>query len=119
MRHRVAGRKFGRKRGARRAFLRTLEGNLVMHERIVTTEARAKEIRGKVEKLITLAKRRGGDLASYRLLLRRLPKPAAMKVHQELRERYQNRNGGYARIVKTGLRRMRDAAHTVIIEFVK
>jgi large subunit ribosomal protein L17 len=119
MRHRVAGRKFGRKRGDRRAFLRTLEGNLVMHERIVTTEARAKEIRGKVEKLITLAKRRGGDLASYRLLLRRLPTPAAAKVYRELRERYQNRHGGYVRIMKTGMRRIRDGAATVIVELVK
>lgn len=90
-----------------------------MHERIVTTAARGKAIRAKVEKLITLAKRRGGDLAGYRLLLRRLPKPAAAKVYQELRERYRDRNGGYVRIVKTGMRRMRDAADTVIVELVK
>lgn len=119
MRHRVKGRKFGRKRGVRRAFLRTLAANLIMHERIVTTEARAKEIRSRVEKLITLAKRRGGDLASYRMLLQRLPKAAAAKVRQELRERYQSRNGGYVRIVKTGMRRMRDGASTVIVELVK
>jgi large subunit ribosomal protein L17 len=89
-----------------------------MHERIVTTEARAKEIRAKVEKLITLAKRRG-DLAGYRLLLERLPKAAAAKVYQELRERYQGRSGGYTRIIKTGRTRMRDGANTAIIELVK
>ncbi len=119
MRHRVKGRKFGRKRGQRRAFLRTLAANLIMHERIVTTEARAKEIRSKVEKLITLAKRHGGDLAGYRMLLQRLPKEAALKINTELRERYALRNGGYTRIIKTGMHRMRDGADTVIIELVK
>lgn len=119
MRHRVVGRKFGRKKGVRRAFLKILLGNFVMHERIVTTEARAKEIRTKAEKLITLAKRHTGDLAGYRMLLKRLPKPAAGKIHKELRERYQHRTGGYVRIIRTGARRMRDSADTVIVELVK
>lgn len=118
MRHRVKGRKFGRKRGARRAFMRTLLGNFIMRERITTTEARAKEIKGDAEKFITLAKRRGGSVFGYRLLLRRLPKNAAQKLNKELRERYRERAGGYTRIIKTGLRRTRDAAKTAIIEFV-
>lgn len=119
MRHRVRGRKFGRVRSQRRAFLKTLAGNLIMHERIVTTEARAKEIKRHVEKLITLAKRHDGALAGYRLLLQRLSRPAAEKVHRELRMRYQGRAGGYSRIVKTGSRRTRDSAPLVIIELLK
>jgi large subunit ribosomal protein L17 len=118
MRHRVKGRKFGRKRGQRRAFIRTLIGNLIMQERIVTTEARAKEIRRNTEKLITLAKRRG-DVGAYRLLLGRLPWQAASKIWQDLRERYRDRRGGYVRILRMGSRRMRDGAENFIVELVK
>ena len=118
MRHRVKGKKFGRKRGPKRAFLRTLIGNFIMHERIMTTEARAKELRSRTEKLITLAKRRG-DLASYKILLARLPRSAATKINQELRERYRERKGGYIRIVKTNSKRMRDNAETVLVELIK
>ncbi len=118
MRHRVAGRKFGRKRGPKRAFLRTLIGNFVMHERIVTTAARAKVVQSQTEKLITLAKRKG-DLSAYRLLLARLPRSAALKIYQELRERYKERRGGYVRIIKTASRRMRDGAVTAVVELIK
>jgi large subunit ribosomal protein L17 len=118
MRHRVKGRKFGRKRGKRRAFLRTLIGNLVISEKIITTEARAKEIRGKIEKLITLAKRRDG-IATYRALASRMPKPAALKINKELKDRYRDRQGGYTRIIKTGSKRMRDGSATVLLELVK
>jgi large subunit ribosomal protein L17 len=119
MRHRVKGRKFGRKRGQRKAFLKILASNLIMNERIVTTEARAKEIKSKVEKLITLAKRRGGDLSSFRHLLKHLSKKAATKVRDDLRVRYQSRYGGYLRIIKTPNYRIRDGARNVILEFVK
>jgi large subunit ribosomal protein L17 len=118
MRHRIKGRKFGRKRGKKRAFLRTLIGNLIMSERIITTEARAKEIRGKIEKLITLAKRQG-SIATYRTLISRIPKPAALKINQELKQRYLNRQGGYTRIIKTESKRMRDGSKTVLIELIK
>lgn len=118
MRHRVKGKKFGRKRAPRRAFLRTLSGNLIINEQIITTDARAREIRPRVEKLITLAKRRN-DLSTYRLLLQRLPRAAVLKIKQELSERYRERPGGYIRIIKTDSRRMRDGATTVLIELVK
>jgi len=109
-------RKFGRIRGRRKAFLKTLAHNLIMKERIQTTEARAKELRPRVEKLVTLAKKQ--KLASLRLLLARLPKAAATKLYYELASRYQERHGGYLRILKTSHSRKRDAAKKAIIEFV-
>ena len=89
----MAYRKLGRTSSQRKALLRDLTTDLIINERIVTTEARAKEIRSTVEKMITLGKR--GDLAS----------------------RYSERQGGYTRILKTEPRRG-DAAPMVIIELV-
>ena len=116
MRHQKKGRKFGRIKGRRKSFLKILMHNLIMENSIQTTEARAKEIRPKVEKLITIAKR--GDLASLRLLLKRVPKDSAYKLYNEIGPRYKDRNGGYLRIVKTADTRKRDGASKVLIEFV-
>lgn len=109
-------RKFGRKRGSRISFLKTLANNLIMKERIQTTDARAREMRIKVEKLVTLAKKQ--NLASLRLLLSRLPKASAMKLYYEIAPKYQTRAGGYLRINKMAKRRKRDAAMQAVIEFV-
>jgi len=109
-------RKFGMLRGRRKSFLKNLEHNLIMREKIQTTEARAKEIRPLVERMVTLAKKQ--NLASLRLLLSRLPKPAATKLYYEIAPRYQGRAGGYLRILKSAARRKRDAAKQAIIEFV-
>ncbi len=109
-------RKFGRTRGKRISFLKTLAHNLIMSEKMQTTEARASEIRTRVEKLVTLAKKQ--NLASLRLLLSRLPKESATKLYYEIAPRFQSRKGGYLRITKTALRRKRDAAPQSIIEFV-
>lgn len=117
MRHLNKGRKFGRVRGRRRSFIAGLIHNLVMKERIKTTEARAKEIRPRVEKLITLAKKQ--NLASLRVLKARLPEKSANKLYYEIAPRYESRHGGYLRILKTVVRRKRDAAPIAIIEFVK
>jgi len=87
-----------------------------MEERIETTEARAKEVRPQVEKLVTLAKKQ--NLASFRILLSRLPKQSAEKLYYEIAPRYQERRGGYLRILKTVVRRKRDAAKKAVIEFV-
>jgi large subunit ribosomal protein L17 len=116
MRHLKKGRKFGRVRGRRKSFLKSLYRNLIMAERIVTTEARAKEIKPRVEKLVTVARRQ--DLTGMRLLLSRLPKEAALKLYYELAPRYKDRRGGYLRIVKMGAARKRDAAPKAIIEFI-
>ena len=116
MRNRKKGRKFGRIRGRRRSFLAILIHNLIMEDRIVTTPARAKEIRPRVEKLITVAKKE--NLASLRLLMRRIPKDSAYKLYHEIAPRYKDRNGGYVRIIKTSQVRKRDGSDKVIIEFV-
>lgn len=116
MRHLSKGRKFGRIRGVRKSFIQALLNNLILEEKIKTTPARAKEIKPKVEKLITLAKKQ--DLASLRLLIARLPKAAAMKLYYEVAPKYKDRNGGYTRIIKLAKSRKRDAAPQVRIEFV-
>lgn len=110
-------RKFHRKRGPRRSFLKGLAHNLIMKEKIETTVARAKEIRPMVEKLLTHAKKQ--QLASLRLLLSRLPKDAAQKLYYEIAPKYKERNGGYLRIIKESATRKRDGASKAIIEFVK
>mgnify|MGYP001576212995 FL=1 len=115
MRRRKEGRKFGKKRGKKKAFLKGLAANLFLRGKIVTTEARAKEIARLAAKHITLAKR--GDQSSYRLLLSRLPKNAAQKLFKDIAPRFKDRSGGYTRIYKTG-RRLRDNAPTAIIELV-
>jgi len=109
MHHGKKGRKFGRKTGDRRQFIKGLLNNLIIRESIKTTEARAKEIK-------PLAKKQ--DLASLRLLLKRLDKKAAMKIYHEIAPKYQERKGGYLRIVKLGTSRKRDGAPWVEIKFV-
>ncbi|MDP3975081.1 MAG: 50S ribosomal protein L17 [Candidatus Jorgensenbacteria bacterium] len=116
MRHQNKGRKFGRERGQRKAFLRNLAGQLITRERITTTEARAKELRTVVERFVTYGKRQ--NLASLRLLIQKLPKAAAYKVYHELGTRYASRAGGYTRIVKRAQARKSDGAHMAVIEFV-
>jgi large subunit ribosomal protein L17 len=116
MRHQKKGRKFGLIKGRRKSFLAILMHNLIMENRVYTTEARAKEIRPLVEKLVTIAKR--GDLSSLRLLMKRVPKDAAYKLYHEIGPRYKDRDGGYLRIVKTAEVRKRDGAPKVVIEFV-
>lgn len=110
-------RKFHRKKGPRRAFLKGIANNLIMREKIETTVSRAKEIRPLVERLVTLAKKQ--NLASLRLLLARLPKQSAQKLYYEIAPKYKERSGGYLRIVKEGRTRKRDAAPLAIVEFVK
>lgn len=116
MRHAKKGRKFGRERGQRRAFLRNLAGQVITRERITTTEARAKELRVVVERLVTYAKRQ--NLAALRLLMRRLPKAAAYKAYHELGPRYAGRTGGYTRVIKHARRRASDGAKMATIELV-
>ena len=82
--------------------------NLIEEGRIKTTDSRAKEIRPKVEKLVTIGKR--GDVASLRLLLSRLPKDSATKLYYEIAPKYKERKGGYLRMIKLSKSRRRDAA---------
>lgn len=119
-------RKLGRTSDQRKAMLRDLATSLIVSERIETTEARAKEVRSVVEKLITLGKK--GDLASRRNAAKTLrnveilneddsTQTALQKLFGEIAERYGERQGGYTRILKVGPRRG-DGAESVIIELV-
>lgn len=117
MNHLKKGRKFHRKKGPRRAFVTGLLNNLIMRDGILTTEARAKEIRPRIEKLITIAKK--NDLHALRLLTSRLPNKAALKLYHDIAPRYKERPGGYVRIIKTAEARRQDGAVQAIVEFVK
>ena len=117
MRHRKKGKKFHRVTGRRRSFLRNLINNLIRDEQIETTEARAKAIRPLMEKLVTIGKKQ--NLAARRLLLGRLHnKDIVEKLYGELVPRYQERAGGYLRVVKSAKARKRDGVRTATIEFV-
>ncbi|MDI6820962.1 MAG: 50S ribosomal protein L17 [Patescibacteria group bacterium] len=116
MRHLKKGRKFGLKKGKKRSFLKILANNLIQHEHIITTEARAKELRSSVERFITYGKKQ--NVASLRLLMKRLPKKAAYKVYHELAPRYKDRKGGYTTIVKLAKMRKHDGSKMTMIKFV-
>jgi large subunit ribosomal protein L17 len=101
----------------RRALLRGLASSMLIHEGITTTETRAKELRRFVERLVTISKR--GDVPARRLALKRLPnKLLVEKLFAVYGPRYQNRPGGYTRIIKLGPRHG-DAAPMARIEFVE
>ena len=147
MRHRKALRKFGLPSDQRRALLKSLARNMLLNDRIVTTETRAKEVRPIVEKLVTIARKGGVDApVTMRLHTRRLvrryidsnidefvrvpggPKGGAKiarnpyyvvpRLFEQIAPRYMGRNGGYTRITKVGFRRG-DGAPLVLLEFVE
>ncbi len=122
MRHRVAGRKLGRNKDQRKALFRNLIRELYIHERIVTTEAKARAIRARAEKLITKAKRGlspdGNRVHAQRQVVAFLnDKSVAKKLFDEIAPRYMERPGGYTRIIKLG-KRQGDAADMAMIELV-
>lgn len=116
MRHRKAGRKFGRNPSQRKAMLRQQAISLILNERITTTEAKAKELRSVVEKLVTIAR---DDSAHHRkLVMSRLDHERSVaRLFDVVAPRYEDTPGGYTRISKLGVRRG-DAAPVVLIEFV-
>ena len=110
-------RKLGRPTDHRKAMLRGMVTFLLENGKIETTVTRAKEVRAMAEKMITLGKK--GDLAAYRQALSFITREdVANKLFKELAPSYAERNGGYTRIIRTGVRRG-DAAETAIIELVK
>ena len=116
MRHGISGRKLSRKSQHRTAMFRNMAAALVKHEQILTTQAKAKELRPYVEKLITLAKK--GGLSNRRLAHARMMDDAQeKKLFDVLAERYADREGGYTRIIKAGYRAS-DAAPIAYIELV-
>ena len=116
MKHGDARKKFGREKGQREAFMRSLAANLILRGEIDTTLARAKAVRPFVEHLITIGRRK--DLASMRTLLSRLPRNAALKLYYDVAPKYAKRSGGYTRIIKSAKVRMRDAAEKARISLV-
>ena len=117
MRHHNSVRKFGRPSNQRRALLKSLALALINHGRIETTEAKAKELRPYVEKLVTKAK--DNTIASKRLMVARLMnrKEESKKLFEEIAPKYKDQKGGYTRIMKLP-QRQGDAAKMALIEFV-
>jgi large subunit ribosomal protein L17 len=116
MRHRNSGRKFNRTASHRRAMFANMAAALIKHEQIVTTLPKAKDLRGVVDGLITLAKR--GDLHARRLAASRLrDEQMVMKLFATLGDRYRDRAGGYTRVLKAGFR-YGDNAPLAVIELV-
>ncbi|MBU2082368.1 50S ribosomal protein L17 [Patescibacteria group bacterium] len=116
MKHLKKNRKFGRTADYRKAFLSNLVNSLILKERIKTTEARAKEIRPILEKMISAAKRE--TVANRRLLLKKLAIKPVNKLFKDLAPRFIERHGGYLRILKIANRK-NDGAKMAMIEFVK
>ena len=117
MKHQIAGRKLGRPSAHRKALYRNQVTAFLKHEKLVTTQAKAKEVRPLAEKMITLGKE--GTLASRRAALAYiLDKKVVDKVFSDLASRYQDRPGGYTRLIKLGPR-VGDGAPTAKLELVE
>lgn len=117
MPHQIAGRHLGRNSAQRKALFRGLVTQVIQHERIETTEAKAKAVRSDVEKVIGYAKR--GDVHSRRLALRIVQdKKVVEKLFDQVGPRFKDRSGGYTRIIKLGPRKG-DAAEMVLLELVE
>ena len=119
MRHQKRGRKFNRTASHRKAMMSNLASALIFHKRIQTTDAKGKELRGFIERLVTYAKK--GDLHGRRLIQKRIQgknskKIANILIH-DIAPNYENRNGGYTRLVKINNRK-NDNAPVSLIEFV-
>lgn len=121
MQHKAKGRKLSRLKNQRRALLKTLMGSLILHEKIKTTEAKAKEVRPAIEAIIRLAKKVRSDekkrVTVTRELLKKLPNKAVKKITGDFAGKFDSRTSGYARIIKLA-RRKSDGARMAVIEFV-
>ncbi len=116
MRKRNKGRMLSRNKSQREALLKSLMSSLFLHEKIRTTEAKAKELRVVAEKSITRA--RLNTIFSRRMLARTLAPQIVKKLVNEIAPKYKTRTGGYTRIIKLGPRKS-DSAEMAIIELVK
>ncbi|MCX6721290.1 MAG: 50S ribosomal protein L17 [Candidatus Staskawiczbacteria bacterium] len=116
MRKRNSGRKFSMKVGPRKQLFKSLANNFLLHEKMKTTEAKAKELRSLVEKMITRAK--DATVFNRRLLAKELTPKMTKKIVEQIAPKYKDRNGGYTRIIKLGPRNS-DGAKMAIIELVK
>lgn len=117
MAHRIDGRKLGRKTAPRKALYRNLIVAVIRYEQVRTTEAKAKEVRGQVERMITLAKE--GSLTSRRRIISEMPNEPLVidKLMNEIAARYGDRTSGFTRVIRLGPR-AGDAAPIVQLELV-
>ncbi len=115
MRHGFAGKRLGRNSSHKKALMRNLTTSLILHERIQTTDGKAKELKGVVEKMITLGKR--GDLHARRQAAAFIIGKEAVQKLFEIAPRFTDKNGGYTRTLKLG-RRLGDSAPVSIIELI-
>lgn len=124
MRHKISGKRLSRTKGQRAALRRVMIRQLFIHERIKTTRAKAQAIRGEAERLITLAKRGNQAEEAEMVHTRRLAAARladaeiVQKLFDDIAPRYEDRNGGYTRMLKLGPRQG-DAAEMVILELVE
>lgn len=121
MKHRHSGRVLSRGRNQRRALIKTLLGSLILHERITTTEAKAKEVKNFIDQIVNKAKVGRNDALRRVAIIRELegmiPKVASKKLLGDFGARFESRKSGYTRVVKLGERKS-DSARMAIIEFV-
>ena len=116
MRHGKLGKKLGRKSASRKALMVNLASSLILNKKIKTTDAKAKELRRFIEPLITFAKK--GDLHSRRQVLKKIPnKETVRELFEKIGPTFEDRNGGYTRLIKLGFRE-NDCAPISIIELV-
>ena len=117
MRHHNTKRKFGREKNLRNALMNSLALNLIVREKIKTTEPKAKELKPFIEKLVTKAKK--GDLATRKLVIAKLSNRSreVKKLFDVIAPKYADKKGGYTRVMKLGARKS-DGAKMAIIEFV-
>jgi len=115
MKHKIKGRQFKRSKSQRKALLKHLTESLVLHEKITTTTAKAKELSPYIERLITKAKKQ--NLSSAKAMHDILADEAAKKMINDISKKYKTRNGGYTRVIKVGERKG-DVADMSIIELV-
>jgi len=124
MRHKVVGKRLGRSKDQRLALRRNMVKQLFEHERIRTTRAKAEAVRGQAEKLITLAKRGNAAEGAEAVHVRRLAvarmadKDAVTKLFDDIAPRFENRQGGYTRMTKLGIRKG-DSAEMVSLELIE
>lgn len=121
MKHLKKGRKLKRERDPRRALFRTLLGSLILKEKIKTTQAKAKEIKMMIDKIVNKGKEAQipeKKVSALRYLNARLPEVAVKKISGEFVKKFESRISGYTRIIKLGARKS-DSAQMAIIEFVE
>lgn len=120
MQHQNKTKEFGRTAQQRKALFKTMLGSLVMHEKVETTEAKAKELKNRIDRVINIAKRAADEtkkLSARRQLMRYIPEIAVKKITGEFLKKFESRKSGYSRVTKLAPRKS-DSARMAIIELI-